>query len=203
MLVSRSEISIYLFQEFQVVWAAHARAQGYKKIEAKATKLFVKYCTHMFRNAFLRAKFSPPRCLIDWYYSFFIQYLSYGSIMIQQRYELLSWSYKKTCYCTNMNSFMVFVNSLVCALQINSSSNVIENKLPTILHTHPSYICISIRICHYFPDSSKVPFAHAKTLYEGMNHVRNKLREQLLLLPSSTRYCFFVHIYNLNEILVV
>jgi hypothetical protein len=35
-------------------------SEGYKKIEAKATKLFVKYCTHMFWNAFFKGKvFSP------------------------------------------------------------------------------------------------------------------------------------------------
>ena len=85
-----------------------------------------------------------------------------------------------------MRSFMVFVNSLVYILKINSSSNVIENKLPTILHTHPSYICIGIRICHYFPDSSKVPFAHAKTLYQSINQVKNKLKRTTLFIIKLT-----------------
>ena len=89
-----------------------------------------------------------------------------------------------------MSSFMVFVNSLVYNLKINSSSNVIENKLPTILHTHPSYICIGIRICHYFPDSSKVPFDHDKTLYKSINHVRNKLKRTIPFITELTQIFF-------------
>jgi hypothetical protein len=81
---------------------------------------------------------------------------------------------------------MVFVNSFIYTLKISSSSNVIENKLPTILHTHPSYICIGIRICHYFPDSSKVPFAHAKTLYQSINQVKNKLKRTTLFIIKLT-----------------
>ena len=77
---------------------------------------------------------------------------------------------------------LAYILWFIHTLKINSTSNVIENKLPTILHTHPSYICIGIRICHYFPDSSKVPFAHAKTLYKSINQVKNKLKRTITFI---------------------